>query len=506
MLATVVLLLLVIATARAADPPAAVPPPPPLEPSAVRALTEPTGHWSGFARFEGDSTDFHLVFTPKEPGRVVMTVTLPATNLFDVPLGRVTADGDRFRASVLSGQFVGRAGSASDPGGRFVGSFAVAGCEVTFDLARDSRPAPAIVPPIAASSSREPAWSFATGGPIWSAPTVHDGVVYFGGNDGRIHALDAATGRARWQFQTGGPVVAKPTVTGAYLYVASDDGWLYKIEAGSGREVWRCDTHGGAVKRAWPSLTVEGYDSQASAALVADGLVYVGSADGHLYAIDDATGSPRWDFATGGIIRSTPVMAGNNVVVGSHDHFVYAVNARTGTLAWKHDKQDAVVSTAAVVGNQVLIGGRDSLLEALDAATGQPLWKRFYWLSWVESSAVVAGDMAYIGSSDYQKALAINAATGRVRWTFDTDGSAWSTPAVDSSAVYIGAVGTPGYFIDHRGGFFALDRDTGRELWRICFPPIPGSFTNGVASSPAVGGGCVYFGGLDGTFRAVKLR
>jgi outer membrane protein assembly factor BamB len=499
LLATVVLSLFLITSARAADPPKAPPPPPTLDAASVRALTEPSGHWSGFARFEGDSADFHILFAVKEPGRVLMSVTLPITNLFDVPLGWVRADGGTYHASVVSGRMTA-------PAGRFVGSFEVAGCVVTFDLAHDSRPAPAASQPAVAPTTREPAWSFATGAPIWSSPTVHEGAVYFGGNDGRVYALDAETGRARWRFQTGGAVVARPTLAGGHVYVASDDGWLYKIEAPTGREAWRFDMHGGQVKRAWPSMTVEGYDHKGSGALVADGLVYVGSADGHLHAIEDATGAPRWDFATGGIIRSTPVLVNGRVIVGSFDHFVYAVDAKQGTLVWKHDKHDAVVSTAAVDGDQVLIGGRDALLEALDVATGKPRWRTFYWLSWVESSAVVDAGTAYIGSSDWQRVLAVDSNTGRIRWWFDTDGSAWSTPAVDSSTVYIGAVGTVGYLMDHRGGFFALDRDTGRELWRINFPPVPGSFTHGVASSPAVSGGRVYFGGLDGTFRAVKLR
>jgi len=491
--------ILMLATpAIAADPPR--PASPPKLPETIRtALTRSGGHWSGVGRYGADSTDIHLQFVPKEDGQVTLQLTLPVTNLFRVPLGPLVAEGNGYRAAVLAGHF--ESGQA-----RFVGTINVSGRETSFDLSPDTRPVPGPVPPVARPTTRDPAWSFHTGAPLWSSPTIHDRLVYFGGGDGRIYAVDADNGTARWQFQTAGPVMARPTIQGDHLYVASDDGWLYKLDARSGSEVWRFDTHGGSVKRVLPSLTVEGYDYLASAALVADGTVYVGSADGKLYAVDDPSGRERWSFSTKGIIRSTPVLADGVVIFGSHDHFVYAVNARSGALAWKHDKFEPVVSSPSLDGDQVLIGGRDALLEALAVRDGSPRWGTFYWYSWVESSATLVDGTAYIGSSDYQRVLAIDPRNGQVRWWFDTDGSAWSTPAVDSTQVYIGAVGTPGYMIDHRGGFFALDRATGRELWRSNFQPAPGSFTSGVASSPAVGRGKVYFGGLDGTFRAVEIR
>jgi outer membrane protein assembly factor BamB len=62
------------------------------------------------------------------------------------------------------------------------------------------------------------------------------------------------------------------------------------------------------------------------------------------------------------------------------------------------------------------------------------------------------------------------------------------------------------YIIDHHGAFVALDRATGRLAWRYPMTPLPGSSVYGVASSPAVGQGLVFFGGLDGTFYAFRAR
>ena len=51
-----------------------------------------------------------------------------------------------------------------------------------------------------AHGARDPKWAapFLTGGPVFSSPTVVGGVVYVGSNDGKVYAIDAATGGAKW--------------------------------------------------------------------------------------------------------------------------------------------------------------------------------------------------------------------------------------------------------------------------------------------------------------------
>ena len=46
-----------------------------------------------------------------------------------------------------------------------------------------------------------------------------------------------------------------------------------------------------------------------SSPAVAGGTVYVGSSDGHIYAVDRATGAERWKFATRGPVHSSPAVA-----------------------------------------------------------------------------------------------------------------------------------------------------------------------------------------------------
>jgi outer membrane protein assembly factor BamB len=118
----------------------------------------------------------------------------------------------------------------------------------------------------------------------------------------------------------------------------------------------------------------------------------------------------------------------------------------------------------------------------------------------VESSARIRDGVLYIGSSDYEQTFALQAATGRELWRFDTHGEAWPDPAVTDKLVYSGSVGYAGF--PRAAGFYALDRTSGKPVWVYPMPVAAPPLGNGVASSPAVDGGQVFFGGLDGVFYA----
>jgi outer membrane protein assembly factor BamB len=62
-----------------------------------------------------------------------------------------------------------------------------------------------------------------------------------------------------------------------------------------------------------------------SSPICAEGAVYFGSIDHHLYSLDAETGELRWRFKTGGPIPSSPTVEGNIVYFGSTDRYVYAV-------------------------------------------------------------------------------------------------------------------------------------------------------------------------------------
>jgi len=69
-----------------------------------------------------------------------------------------------------------------------------------------------------------------------------------------------------------------------------------------------------------------------SSPAIADGVVYVGSNDGNLYAIDQRTGLKKWSYATDARITSSPAIANGIVYCSSYDGSFFAVDAESGKL------------------------------------------------------------------------------------------------------------------------------------------------------------------------------
>jgi outer membrane protein assembly factor BamB len=61
-----------------------------------------------------------------------------------------------------------------------------------------------------------------------------------------------------------------------------------------------------------------------SSPAVANGVVYVGSYDNNVYALDASTGAKLWSYTTGNAIGSSPTVANGVVYVGSGDNNLYA--------------------------------------------------------------------------------------------------------------------------------------------------------------------------------------
>ena len=64
---------------------------------------------------------------------------------------------------------------------------------------------------------------------------------------------------------------------------------------------------------------------------VVNGVVFVGSHDHNVYALNAATGSKIWSYKTNDSVESSPTVANGVVYVGSNDYNVYALNAETGS-------------------------------------------------------------------------------------------------------------------------------------------------------------------------------
>jgi hypothetical protein len=226
-----------------------------------------------------------------------------------------------------------------------------------------------------------------------------DATVIVGAPDGMLYALARSDGSVTWRGRTEGRIHSSPAVRNGLVFVGSFDGSVYAFDLRSGARRWRFDTEG----RGLESEPV-GYDRRSiiSSPSVTDSTVFIGSRDGHIYAIDAATGKLRWrvEHDDGSWSISSPAVADGVVYDASSDaRFVHALSAATGEARWRIKTPGSVWSSAAIAGNSLIIGDNSGVLHGLDRATGTERWS-FRAGGGIMSSPVVAGGVVYVGSSD----------------------------------------------------------------------------------------------------------
>jgi eukaryotic-like serine/threonine-protein kinase len=186
-------------------------------------------------------------------------------------------------------------------------------------------------------------WKVRTGsyGSIVGSPAVDlDGVVYIRDNDYPFFYAINPNGTVKWKFSTTctracncecgaanqcgaacsqctcsgcsrTPSSASPTVYGSHVYFGWDSNTLYALNTVNGSVHWK--------------YTTEAYIEHGQP-FVANDMVYIGSHDHYLYALNRADGRLMWKYDAGSGIRSSPVEVDGIVYVGSDDGTLHAVN------------------------------------------------------------------------------------------------------------------------------------------------------------------------------------
>jgi outer membrane protein assembly factor BamB len=305
-------------------------------------------------------------------------------------------------------------------------------------------------------------------------------------------------GQVKWTFATDGPIHSSPAVVSGVVYVGSRDGNIYAINADTGAKIWSVKTG------SW----VE------SSPVVVSGTVYFGSNDGYFYALDARTGETRWTYKTTYSIRSSAAVANGVVYFGSDDYYIYALNAATGKKIWAHKTDTQVTSSPAVAKGVVVIGSTQGILFTLNANKGKTRLA-FETNTNVNASPTVNGSTGYFtDSSGYLYAVDILKRNWpmentlkiywKILWVYraaprppPASGYIWSYkmgPAArqtSSIAVYGDRL-----YLGAGNDLLALDAVTQQPAWTFTTTTI-------VSSSPAVTDRAVYFGGQDSRFYAL---
>jgi outer membrane protein assembly factor BamB len=116
------------------------------------------------------------------------------------------------------------------------------------------------------------------------------------------------------------------------------------------------------------------------------------------------------------------------------------------------------------------------------------------------------GSLFYFGSSDLRRVALMDVRDGRVLWRTDVLGWAWPRPVADKDLLFVSTVGAEPYQMRHLGGLTAIDRATGKIVWRWAMAAAPGVWSYGFFAPPAVDDDRIIVGGLDGSLYAFRRR
>src|SRR5688500_16350804 len=206
------------------------------------------------------------------------------------------------------------------------------------------------------------------------------------------------------------------------------DGTVYFA---SGNRVFAVDALTGAQKWQYPqdqALTTSIHASP----VVWNNTVYIAAGNGKVYSIDAKTGRPGWLFETGSSIASTPTLLDGVLYFGSADGRVWAVDARNGNMvpAWKGGVRTLdEVATAPAIGNGLVYAlSGDQVLHAIQAATGKIRWSYRLQGQVVDLSPVLSGDTVFIGNGNNLTALM--GRNGLFKWQRVLSGDVAVSPAV----------------------------------------------------------------------------
>jgi alcohol dehydrogenase (cytochrome c) len=268
------------------------------------------------------------------------------------------------------------------------------------------------------------------------------------------------------------PGVAAPTGTWAYPNGEPDN-----ARNATGAEISAANVSG--LKEAWTfklagtaAAGVHGAGSFAAAPVVVNGTVYLQDLDANVYAVALATGKLDWEYQVNLPEQTGPgpdgVAVTGGVVYGDTSTAVFALSAATGKPIWTDDN--------------LLNSGQGSFEIQPQAVNG-----RVYLAS------------AYASGPGGGVLMALNAATGKALWTFNTviggegagvealglgSGGSWETPLVGSDGSVTFGIGNPyqsiGEAIEHPSrqlytdSEVNLDAATGKLRWY--YQAVPNDF------------------------------
>jgi outer membrane protein assembly factor BamB len=283
-------------------------------------------------------------------------------------------------------------------------------------------------------------------------------VVYVGGLDSTLYAIQLSSGKELWRFKTAGGIRSNVVISAHQLFLNGGDGNLYCLDSKTGKLQWRFTGE--------PEKKYDFADYHHSTPVLSNNVLHVGLGQS-LYAISASDGKKVWQFSTGHLVHTTPAIANGSVFFGSFDGHVYALNVADGTLLWKFKTvgqqffpKGEVQGSPAVFKNMVIIGARDFNVYAINQKTGTGVWNRYLPRGWGLVNTI-KDSVLHIGTGDERTLFALDPRNGRELWKKKMELLVFGSNAYTANLMYVPST---------MGKLHAIDRKTGDTRWTITMP------------------------------------
>ncbi len=280
-----------------------------------------------------------------------------------------------------------------------------------------------------------------------------------------------------WKYKTDDEVKSSPVIVDGLVFVGSSDENIYAIDLASGQKVWSYKTT----------------DAAEATPCVVEDSVYIGSLDGFLYALDAENGSLRWKYETDGQIPGAANWTRSPdgdlwILVGSYDNMLHCLDSKDGSVVWTYETDNYINGSPAVDDQKTVFGGCDALIHVVSLVDGSKV-SDIDSGSYIAASAAFLDGQVYVGN--YENVfIRADIDAGKIIWEYkESDSPFFSSPAVDESVVVFGG---------RDSKVHCVGREDGKVVWTF-------KTLDEVDSSPVICGDKVVIGSLDGRLYVLRL-
>ncbi len=322
-------------------------------------------------------------------------------------------------------------------------------------------------------------WRIETGGQISASPTIIDGTLYIGNNNGSLYAIAVESGQILWKAHVPNPLMSAPLVYGDVVIVGEGDptsrgsspsepimvgqgpSALIAFDRSSGAKRWQVALRGSAMPT--PAII--------------NGILVNHDGAGWINGIDPVNGSQRytrWIGSMASMTAALPVGEGDFITAGVGNNAAWRLHADGGSTVWR----------------SAFSKGASGIGDCPPVSDGNRVYCDYVSPVWPDLSTV-------IGNITVERAYALRVADGALMWDVALDSgflperNEAAIPLLSNGMLYLGSAIAP--------WMHALDAASGTLVWEI---PTRGVVKGGLVEVNRI----VYFGDLGGYLWALEAR